>query len=178
MGRKLPQERLLKCLVKGIYIENNKTDLLEKFTNNEAKDYSGAVIFYDVNYKYEASDFLKNGERTNASVKVTVGNGGLSGSSNSSGGIISTLGCWDYYLITTWSDGTQTSQYLYRSCDATSGNSDAGGGGSSSPPPTPPTVEAVSNPTICLSSFKFSDFISTSNGILVVGKLRELTVSI
>lgn len=113
------------------YIAKHRDELLENYNDNKATDFTGAVVFYDLNYKYIMSQVLKDGKTVNATAKVGYDLGQHLSNTQKGSGKFSTLGsCTNYYYVTTYTDGSETWLYLFTDCEA-GGNSEVGGGGNS-----------------------------------------------
>lgn len=114
---------------------------LKSFGNTNIAGYNGAVIIYDINYKYQESRYYKNGvsvsnltyiqKRVKPHQNLTI----QSSTSNrriASTKILDEDVCEEYYLYEYWYDGYgnrygETLTYLYTLCESQGGN-----------PPVPP----------------------------------------
>lgn len=112
--------------------ENPDQVIVSIFDKKENKDnYSGKIEFYNLFQNILLSDEFENGVLTKNSIALP----------NLKNAMANRSTCDDWYELTTYSDGSQTAEYLYTICDPCSGgggelfkNSDcdsgSGGGGS------------------------------------------------
>jgi hypothetical protein len=107
------------------YVESNASELLVRYVGLALKDFSGSIISYDVNYRNSGGYRYSNGSKTKD--KVGVVNSEIVANK---GGRTKT--CWDVYLITFYSDGSEEYSYLYNYCESEQSGYEPGAGGSSS----------------------------------------------
>jgi len=127
------------------YISANINTLLENYTDGKMNNFTGAIISYDVNYNYIASEVYKNGYVVDANSWVRKGAGQPTTANNRIETAITTLStCTNWFWVTHWSDGTTTEQYLYTTCTG-GGDTEGGGGGGNYTPPEDLCSSATAN---------------------------------
>jgi hypothetical protein len=91
------------------YITKNRKILFDKVLDRKMEGFTGAVITYDVNYRYLNGVEFKNGEKTNATtiVKPKIPD---------NQDFARATGCIYTYLVITYTDGTQIWNFLYATC--------------------------------------------------------------
>ena len=137
-GTKILSGKIIEVYGKKNYIAENKDNLIEYYTNGQTKNFSLSIIEYDVNYKYLNNAKYENGVKINCTVRVSL-NPNIN--STNAQAVTATEGCTDWYLITWYSDGSITSDYLFSDCGGGSGEGyggDDGSGGGSGTPTSPP----------------------------------------
>lgn len=102
------------------YIVKNGEMIIKKFGKNQIDKFNGVVSSYDLNYNYLDGYFFVRGIKQNATARIYSSS--KSSTDNPNGRVASTLrtqtegGCSDFYLVTYYSDGSQSWSWLFGSC--------------------------------------------------------------
>jgi hypothetical protein len=107
-------------------IGSDSDKLLEDYCTPNLNGFTGSIIIYDVDYSKSKGFLYQSGENTGN--KVALGDPKEKEKENDGG---RTQTCWDVYLITFYSDGSEEYMYLYSYCDSAQSGYEPGGGGSS-----------------------------------------------
>ncbi len=124
------------------YITKNRKILFDKVLDRKMEGFTGAVVTYDVNYRYLNGVEFKNGEKTNATtiVKPKIPD---------NQDFARATGCIYTYLVITYTDGTQIWNFLYANCSDPFFNGENPGNtnyGSTVTTPSPSFVVGGSDP--------------------------------
>lgn len=140
---------IMELFGKSDYMAKHKNDVLENYNANKPSDFTGAVVFYDLNYKYIISQVLKDGKNVNAtaSVKFDLGQHTTGKQLPTSAKVLSAMeDCTDYYWVTDYPDGTETWEFIGQYCEGGGGSEMGGGGNQSNPKPPPNSVAGDTGP--------------------------------
>jgi hypothetical protein len=134
----ITEGRIVEFLGNRDVVNGDGETLARKLKSKKINNFDGSTFVYDLNYNHLSGSFYMRGEKANAETKLALVAGVQQ--NEASGRVASTHrtqtegSCSSYYLVTTWSDGTQTWSFLYTTCGIPPSNPPQGGTISTSTP--------------------------------------------
>ncbi len=108
--------RIVEIFGPADYMAANKATLFENYIAGKMIGFTGTVVSYDATYHYMVSEVFQNGNKT-GDAKAWLQKGRFTNAnSNRTPIIASTGGCIDWYLVTNYSNGTSSEEYLFTTC--------------------------------------------------------------
>ncbi len=111
-GNKILDGKIVEIYSDPDYLSNHE-DILERLINGKLGDFTGKIIFYDVNYNFVHGQIFQSGKRVRGVPQL--GYKPMDATRQLSSGRTMDY-MVDVYMVTYFSDGTQSWDYLYSYC--------------------------------------------------------------